>query len=256
MLTALMVVACFGVGFLVGCTGMGGIILIPALVFLLGMSSHLAMGTALFSFFFSTILSSYLYIRLGHMNWKDTIPLCIGGLPFAYFGAVAKAHMAAPYLNLSLALLILLAGSLVFRPVRGRQYDFMTQGSPWRNRALMLVGAGVSFIAGMTGAGGPVLSTPIMIALGIAPITAIAAGQVYSIVVAFSGSLGNFQYGAIDLVVGLWIIVVQMLGILLGVYMANRMNTEKLRITVAWVCIGTGGFLLVNALVAVVKLWS
>ncbi|MEG2140384.1 MAG: sulfite exporter TauE/SafE family protein [Bilophila sp.] len=250
-----MIITVFFVGFLVGCTGMGGIILIPALVYFLSLSTHVAMGTALFSFFFSTILSSYLYIRLGHMNWKDTIPICLGGLPFAYLGAVTKAHMQAPYLNLVLALLILLAGSLVFRPIKGKHYAFMERTSPWRNRTLLLVGAGVSFIAGMTGAGGPVLSTPLMIALGIAPITAIAAGQVYSIVVSFSGSLGNLQYGAIDFIVGAWIVVVQMLGILLGVYMANRMNTEKLRILVAWVCVATGTFIFVNAVIGVVGLW-
>ncbi|MFR7889537.1 MAG: sulfite exporter TauE/SafE family protein, partial [Bilophila wadsworthia] len=45
MLMGMMIVVGFIVGFLVGCTGMGGIILIPALVYLSGLSSHVAMGT-------------------------------------------------------------------------------------------------------------------------------------------------------------------------------------------------------------------
>ena len=40
MLMGMMIVVGFIVGFLVGCTGMGGIILIPALVYLSGLSSH------------------------------------------------------------------------------------------------------------------------------------------------------------------------------------------------------------------------
>ncbi|MEI3478718.1 MAG: hypothetical protein V8Q84_05905 [Bilophila sp.] len=56
------------------------------------------MGTTLFTFIFTTILSSYLYIRLGHVDWKATIPICVGGLLFSYAGLV-KAGMAAPYLN-------------------------------------------------------------------------------------------------------------------------------------------------------------
>ena len=254
MLTTLMIVVGFVVGFLVGCTGMGGIILIPSLVYLVGLTSHVAMGTTLFTFFFTTMLSSYLYIRLGHVDWKSTLPVCLGGLPFAYVGAAVKAYTQAPYLNLILALLILLAGALVFRPVRGRSYAFMAEGRASRFWVLILVGAGVSFIAGLTGAGGPVLSVPIMIALGFTPLTSIAAGQVYSIVVALSGSIANIQHSAIDFSVGTWLIVVQMIGILLGVYMATRMDTTRLRKMVAWVCLFCGSFILYNAVKGIAAL--
>ena len=100
MLMGMMIVVGFIVGFLVGCTGMGGIILIPALVYLSGLSSHVAMGTTLFTFIFTTSLCSWLYIRLGHVDWKATIPICIGGFLFTYVGADVKAFTAAPYLNL------------------------------------------------------------------------------------------------------------------------------------------------------------
>ena len=145
-----------------------------------------------------------------------------------------KAFTAAPYLNLILALLILLAGALVFCPVRGRRFSFMEEGRRSRFWVLFAVGSGVGFVAGLTGAGGPVLSVPIMIALGLP--------------VALSGSAANFLHGAIDYKVGALMIVIQILGILLGVYMANRMDTTKLRKMVAWVCLFCGGFILVNAI--------
>ena len=181
MLMGMMIVVGFIVGFLVGCTGMGGIILIPALVYLSGLSSHVAMGTTLFTFIFTTSLCSWLYIRLGHVDWKATIPICIGGFLFTYVGADVKAFTAAPYLNLILALLILLAGALVFCPVRGRRFSFMEEGRRSRFWVLFAVGSGVGFVAGLTGAGGPVLSVPIMIALGFPPLIAIGAGQGYSV---------------------------------------------------------------------------
>ena len=134
MLMGMMIIVGFIVGFLVGCTGMGGIILIPALVYLSGLSSHVAMGTTLFTFIFTTSLCSWLYIRLGHVDWKATIPICIGGFLFTYVGADVKAFTAAPYLNLILALLILLAGALVFCPVRGRRFSFMEEGQRRRLR--------------------------------------------------------------------------------------------------------------------------
>lgn len=248
MLMGMMIVVGFIVGFLVGCTGMGGIILIPALVYLAGLGSHVAMGTTLFTFIFTTSLCSWLYIRLGHVDWKATIPICIGGFLFTYVGADVKAFTAAPYLNLILALLILLAGALVFCPVKGRRFSFMEEGRRSRFWVLFAVGSGVGFVAGLTGAGGPVLSVPIMIALGFPPLIAIGAGQVYSVPVALSGTVANFLHGAIDYKVGALMIVIQILGILLGVYMANRMDTMKLRKMVAWVCIFCGGFILVNAI--------
>ena len=146
------------------------------------------------------------------------------------------------------ALLILLAGALVFCPVRGRRFSFMEEGRRSRFWVLFAVGSGVGFVAGLTGAGGPVLSVPIMIALGFPPLIAIGAGQVYSVPVALSGSAANFLHGAIDYKVGALMIVIQILGILLGVYMANRMDTTKLRKMVAWVCLFCGGFILVNAI--------
>ena len=228
MLMVMMAVVGFIVGFLVGCTGMGGIILIPSLVYLAGLTSHVAMGTTLFTFIFTTSLCSYLYIRLGHVDWKATIPICVGGFLFTYVGADVKAFTAAPYLNLVLALLILLAGALVFCPVKGRRFSFMEEGRRSRFWVLFAVGSGVGFV-------------------GFPPLIAIGAGQVYSVPVALSGTAANFLHGAIDYQVGFWMIIMQIVGILFGVYMANRMDTGRLRKLVAWVCLFCGAFILFNA---------
>ena len=91
------------------------------------------------------------------------------------------------------------------------------------------------------------LSVPIMIALGFPPLIAIGAGQVYSVPVALSGTAANFLHGAIDYQVGFWMIIMQIVGILFGVYMANRMDTGRLRKLVAWVCLFCGAFILFNA---------
>ena len=71
MLMGMMIIVGFIVGFLVGCTGMGGIILIPALVYLSGLSSHVAMGTTLFTFIFTASLCSWLYICLLYTSARD-----------------------------------------------------------------------------------------------------------------------------------------------------------------------------------------
>ena len=245
MLTALMVAVGLLVGLLVGCVGIGGIILIPAMTLLLSMSSHVAMGTALFSFIFSSLLGVALYIRRGRVDWKTAIPLCLGGVPFAYAGAVCKAYTAAPYLNLLLGCLMLVAGGLVFRPVQGRERAFMREGTPWRARCLFLIGAGTSFICAMTGAGGPVLSIPIMLALGCPAVSTVGAGLVFSVVVAVSGSFGNIQHQAVDWFAGGWLTLVQMVGIAMGSALVDRLNAGMLRRLAAWLCLISGSYIFI-----------
>ena len=202
MLMGMMIVVGFIVGFLVGCTGMGGIILIPALVYLSGLSSHVAMGTTLFTFILRPACAAGCISGSAMWTGKRRSPFASAGSCLRMWGADVKAFTAAPYLNLILALLILLAGALVFCPVRGRRFSFMEEGRRSRFWVLFAVGSGVGFVAGLTGAGGPVLSVPIMIALGFPPLIAIGAGQVYSVPVALSGSAANFLHGAIDYKVG------------------------------------------------------
>ena len=233
MLMVMMAVVGFIVGFLVGCTGMGGIILIPSLVYLAGLTSHVAMGTTLFTFIFTTSLCSYLYIRLGHVDWKATIPICVGGFLFTYVGADVKAFTAAPYLNLVLALLILLAGALVFCPVKGRRFSFMEEGRRSRFWVLFAVGSGVGFVAGLTGAGGPVLSVPIMIALVPPLVPPSAQASLFP-----SGrrcpDLTPFC-GAIDYQVGFWMIIYYgSSASCWQMYAANRMDLPASSASWSW----------------------
>ena len=192
-------------------------------------------------------LPDFLFSRAVWNTLRTVILACAAEAGF-WYNLAQETGREVPASTIRIALLILLAGALVFCPVRGRRFSFMEEGRRSRFWVLFAVGSGVGFVAGLTGAGGPVLSVPIMIALGFPPLIAIGAGQVYSVPVALSGSAANFLHGAIDYKVGALMIVIQILGILLGVYMANRMDTTKLRKMVAWVCLFCGGFILVNAI--------
>ena len=66
------------VGALIGTVGVGGILLIPALSGIVGMSTHTAMGTSLFSFLFTGLLGTWLYQRHGSIG-ATPIPSASGG---------------------------------------------------------------------------------------------------------------------------------------------------------------------------------
>src|SRR2546427_5503162 len=69
-----------GVGILVGLMGIGGgIVLVPAMVYLLGMDQHLAQGTSLFLQLPPIGAGAlYHYWKEGHVNWGAGVA-CAGG---------------------------------------------------------------------------------------------------------------------------------------------------------------------------------
>jgi uncharacterized membrane protein YfcA len=101
-------------------------------------------------------------------------------------------------------------------------------------------------MAGLTGVGGPVLSVPIMIALGFPPMLSVASALPLQLVGCFSGSIGNFILGQIDWPLTMMTVVLQIIGFYTGQRAARHIDTEKLKKCVAFLCIGTGIIMLVR----------
>jgi uncharacterized membrane protein YfcA len=54
---------------LIGCTGIGGVLLVPCLT-LAGVDVHKAIGASMFSFIFSGVIGVWLYARHGSTEWS------------------------------------------------------------------------------------------------------------------------------------------------------------------------------------------
>lgn len=238
----------FIVGALIGTVGVGGILLIPALSVFAGLSTHVAMATALFSFIFTGLLGTWLYQRHGSIHWGITLPVCLGGIVCGYLGAMANAAVPADVLNLLLAGVIIFAGVYALFPARGG--DLHYQPDNLRQKVLLFaIGGLVGFGSGLTGVGGPVLSVPLMVIIGFQPLTAIATSQVIQITAALSGSMGNISNGFIDFQVAWWIVLVELAGVGLGVRLAHAVPASVLKKLVSAVCILVGGLIAVRTLV-------
>ena len=128
MLLAVLCVTGLAVGLLVGLTGVGGILIPPALILLSGLEPHEAMGTALASFLPLGLAGTFMYRRLGHVDWLQAVPYMLGGLA-ALPGAMINARINASPLVVLLASIILFAGVCVLRPPRAGGSTF------WQGRA-------------------------------------------------------------------------------------------------------------------------
>jgi uncharacterized membrane protein YfcA len=241
----LIVMTCV-VGFLCGATSVGGVLLIPTLDAASDMGLRKVMGTVLLSFFFAGLVGAWMHWRAGRSNWRMAWPLCLGCLLFGYPGAVAKEYVSIPALNGILATAIIIAGLSSFRPLKGG--GVLPPPSRARDAQLFLIGAVVAFLSAMTGAGGPVLSVPIMLLLGYEPLMTIAIAQPLQVAITFSGSVGNMRVGAIDYPMAALLTVLMMVGVAAGAYTIRFFKPDLLKKVVSLMCVGTGGYMLLHSI--------
>ena len=104
----------------------------------------------------------------------------------------------------------------------------------------LTLGGSVGVISGMTGAGGPVLTIPAMIAMGYPPLVGIAAGMVYIVLVCTAGTVGNVLHNAVDFSLAGLCAVGQVFGVWAGLVVARFLKTEVLKKMVSCLCIVTG----------------
>jgi len=228
--------------------GVGGILLIPALVLLGGMPIHQASATALFSFLFTGLLGTWLFHRRGSIDWRLTVPVCVGAVVFSYFGAMANSMVKARPLALIIALLIFFPGAYILLPPRRggeNQHDYRDA----KHSALLLsVGAVSGFGSGLSGAGGPLFSVPLMLVLGFAPLATVGASQVLQIVAAVFGTVGNLQFGSIDFATAAWVTVFELAGVIGGARAAHAISIVALRRMTAGLCVVVGVYMLARSL--------
>jgi uncharacterized membrane protein YfcA len=212
------------------------------------MSIHEAAATALFTFLFTGVVGTWLFLRRGSVSWRITIPVCAGAVLFAYVGAWANSRMGSVALATVIALIIVAAGAYILiapQPAQHRLRDGTARGE---RTVLALVGVLSGFGSGLSGAGGPLFSVPIMVMLGFVPLAAIGTSQVLQIIAAVSGSIGNLQFGRINFGVAWWVTLAELAGVILGVRLAHAVSTRVLRAMAAVLCIVVGLAMLVRIL--------
>ena len=183
---ALIAAAALVVGLFIGTVGVGGILLVPALAYLGGLTVHTAAATALFTFVFTGILGAILFQRRGSIDRRITTPVCAGAVIFSVVGAWAASRIDARPLALAITVF---AGAYILLPARARE-RFRDGTAPGERAMLVGVGAVSGFGSGLSGAGGPLFSVPMMMLAGFAPLASVGTSQALQIVTAAFGTAG------------------------------------------------------------------
>ena len=225
------------VGLFVGAIGIGGVVLVPSLVYLGGMEVQVAIATCMSSYVFSGAVGMLEFARRGSVNWPSAAWLCAGAAPGAYLGAATVPLVSPLLLEVLIAALVSLSGIHALLARRGA----MTPVQRPATHSLAAVGLLVGFGSSLTGTGGPLLLMPVLLWLQLPILAAVGLSQVISIPIAALATVANLGLGNIDFGVAATLALVLMLGVLLGARMAHRIPVKVLRVGIAVVLVMVGG---------------
>ncbi len=132
-----------------------------ALMALFGVSAPVMRPTALVLNILVASFTSVRYIRAGLFRWRTLWPFLIGALPFAVLGGAIQLP-GEFYRPLVGAVLWLAAARLLWpRPIKTAEHP---HDPPVITAAL--IGAGIGLLAGLTGTGGGIFLSPVLLFLG------------------------------------------------------------------------------------------
>ena len=144
------------IAFLYSCVGHAGASGYIAVMTLLGLSTATIRPTALVLNILVALIASFQFWRAGHFSWKLFWPFALLSLPAAYFGGYLQ--LPARILKIIIGLVLLFsAARLFFR--RGDPPAVAPPPLP----AALAVGSGIGFLSGLTGTGGGIFLTPLLL---------------------------------------------------------------------------------------------
>jgi hypothetical protein len=200
----------------VGHAGASGYIAVMALA---GVNSDTIRPTALVLNVAVAAVASWQFARQGHFSWSLFWPLAMLAVPMAFVGGYLK--LPANWFHVLVGLVLLVSALRCLIPERER-----ADVSPPAKSTAIIAGGLLGLLAGLTGTGGGIFLTPLMLMMGWAkPKTASAVSALLILGNSIAGLAGNFsQTNQIPSFALYWGIVVVLAG-----FVGSRLGSKRLR---------------------------
>jgi len=243
----------FLVGILIGLTGLGGgVVMLPVLIFGLGIPAIMAVGSdALFNFL-TKIPAGLFHLRRGTVRRRVVVALALGSIPGAAAGVALLTHLRTLYgagvndilrsmvgfLLICIPLLLLfqdrIEDSLAHRPPTMKSFAGMS-----------VIGLVSGFLVGLTSVGsGTIIMLLLLLFYSFAPKVMVGTDIVHAIVLTGVTSFLQFQVGNVDpSLVGI-LLIGSVPGGLLGSYLSTRIPVLWLRRLLCGILLATGARML------------
>lgn len=233
---AFTVVAALVIGFFIGAIGIGGVLLTPWLTQIVGLPVRDAIIISSFAFIGTGIAALIVSARslreAGNFDWRLVGATVPGALAGAWALSVIPGRLALSLL----ALLTMVAGIRVLfvGPTRS------DGPAPARSAPGLPIGALTGFASALTGTGGPMVLTPILLWRGVPILTAVLLGQLVQLPIALTATAGNLYMGNVDVGAGIGIGLMLVPGAFLGRRVAQSLPLVALSRIVAVTLVAAG----------------
>ena len=260
MIDPLYVASGFGVGLLVGMTGVGGgSLMTPLLILLFGIHPSTAVGTDLLYAAATKTGGSLVHGFSQSIYWPAVIRLAAGSIPASLVTLLVlwqlelNSDAARSLVNLVLCFaLILTATSLIFRKAIMDQYRRRMEhlDAPTTGRATILVGAALGILVSISSVGaGAVGVTALLLLYPRLPMARIVGSDIaHAVPLTLVAGIGHWALGLVDWALMGVLLIGSLPGIIIGSYCAVRVPETVLRLLLASVLILVAGKLGINEL--------
>jgi hypothetical protein len=244
MINPLCALSGFGVGLLVGMTGVGGgSLMTPLLILLFGIHPATAVGTDLLSAAVTKTAGSIVHGLARSIEWQVVRRLAMGSVPATVvtLGCLAilnQSEAARSLITVILsAVLLLTAGVLVFRGsiVRFYRGRFPVLDDRGTAAATVIVGAILGVLVTISSVGAGAIGVCVLLILyPKLPMARIVGSDIaHAVPLTFVAGMGHWMIGTVDWhIVGL-LLAGSLPGIVLGSYLAVRVPETALRVILA-----------------------
>jgi uncharacterized membrane protein YfcA len=249
------VIAGFGVGLLVGLTGVGGgSLMTPILVLLFGVAPAAAVGTDLWFAAITKLAGGALHHTRGNVDAQVLRRLCLGSLP-ASVATIAWLHASGGgqlrqglILNALGAMLLLTALAMIFRRQVQEFGRTLRVGSAAQFKAVqpaltVLSGAVLGVLVTLTSVGAGALCAVLLTylyPLRMTPRRLVATDLVHAIPLTAVAGSGHLMMGNVDGGLLLQLLAGSIPGVLLGAHFSDRAPERVLRPLIALMLVAVG----------------
>jgi uncharacterized membrane protein YfcA len=233
----------FGVGVLVGTTGMGGgSLMTPLLILLFGVKPVVAIGTDLAYAAVTKTVGGYKHFRKGTVDMGIAVWLGVGSIPGALGGVVVLDRLHSAYGDSidtwvlgAVAAALIVTGVLVvaralFLPrVVERERDTIDLDTRHKVGAVAL-GLSVGFVLGVTSAGsGTLIAVGLIVLFRLTPHRVVGTDVFHAAVLLWVAGAAHFLSGNVDLVLAGTILIGSVPGVWIGATLSTRLPADALR---------------------------
>ena len=243
----------FGVGLLVGLTGVGGgSLMTPLLILLFGIHPSTAVGTDLLYAAATKAGGSVVHSWTRSIHWPAVIRLASGSIPASILTLIVLWQLdldsaaARGLVNVVLSFALLLtAGSLIFRKtiMESLRWRLEKLNAAMIARATVLVGAALGVLVSISSVGaGAVGVTALLLLYPKLPMARIVGSDIaHAVPLTLIAGIGHWALGAIDWHLMAVLLMGSLPGIVIGSYFATRVPEMALRLLLAVTLIVVAG---------------